>query len=160
MKRSLEWPARVGAILCLVLSIGAAGAAAQSSADAGLSSYLSGFNDVYAKGRLDQWLERWASGAERILPTNRQKGKAEIKAAYHELYSYYEEMRLIESSRKVEENRATLEARFRAMYKPTGLRVEFPVTIRIELDSAGKLKRVLIDYDVDAVMEQLRVRTA
>ena len=143
----------------------AAPAGAQQEADAsriaaGVSAYVDGFNNDLAAGRLDRWIEIWADNAERRLPDSRQSGKREIRAAYRKLYEAYVQMRLREVKRSVRGGAGIWEGVFEGTLKSNGNPIQLPVTITLEFDLAGKIRRMSAEYDVEAAMEQFRRQTA
>ena len=136
-------------------------ALAQSSdAGEGLTGYVQGFNQVFARGEIDRWIGFWAEGAERILPSNRQKGLREIRLAYQALYAAYLEMRLIEQSRTVRGGEAVVECLFEGVYRRNGNSVSQPVTLTLRFDDAGKITFLRADFDEEAFLNQIRAQRA
>lgn len=153
-----------GSLLVSAMLLMAATTWAQAESEsrilAGITQYRDGFNDVLAKGKLEQWLENWADDAVRIMPNDRQRGKSEIRAAYEGLLRFYSEMRLIESARRVEGGEGIWEGRFEGLHIRSGKRIAMPVTIRLRFGPAGKIHRMEAEFDVDLLVEQLRAQTA
>ena len=128
--------------------------------DSGLTSYVEGFNTVFADGDIDAWLELWAKEAKRVLPSSHQEGLMEIREAYISLYEAYSQMRLVEMERQVSGAEGRVECQFEGVLRSNGNPVSQPVTLVLRFDSSGKILHLRAEFDEEAFLAQLRAQRA
>ena len=77
-------------------------------------------------------------GAERRTATAHQRGKAEIRAAYENLLSRYENPWLTNERRRiVQGNSAVWEGMTEGIHRKSGKAIKAPIVVIVEFDQAG-----------------------
>lgn len=147
-------------VLALLLSLAGSPAFGQSDgAQAGrlTDSFLETFNRAFSAGNLEPWMALWAENAERSGPRGSQRGKAEIRKVYENLYSGFEGLNLGREVRRVIQGRVVAwEGVVTGVHRETSKPIALPIVAILAFGRANLIGSAHFYLDLAGLGRQLK----